>query len=376
MHPELQSSLCVCPHSFHSQWFQWNSNVHANQLSLHHPSHPACRDSGEEFRPRLPAPPACCPQGVSPAGGLSTVLGSALHPIRSPLTSSLDGDQWLSTLVPTGITQRCLGSPEWFWFGRLGYGLRGVFKNVSRVFLKCNQNWGRQYQPVNVTCLGFLRSLWTGVCYQGSQLNHPTDTKAMSLFWRLKWDAERPKLKTGSRDLGHHLPWWLTLALHDSVKIRSLTWVTHLYSFQFHLPTYPNICLKLTQERPSDIRRQFSGPSVPTGQAQLHRLLCLTQALGFSTLVSLCPSQSSPGKGCPGTLLAGSRPHLTLIQRRVLGLLEDHAEGDTLGVGGEDPADGEACLGHGDGDEAVGTGPHEQLPAALAEVGDLFHREG
>lgn len=77
-----------------------------------------------------------------------------------------------------------------------------------------------------------------------------------------------------------------------------------------------------------------------------------------------------------GIAAGGGNEHLTLIQRRVLGLLEDHAEGDTLGVGGEDPADGEACLGHGDGDEAVGTGPHEQLPAALAEVGDLFHREG
>lgn len=70
------------------------------------------------------------------------------------------------------------------------------------------------------------------------------------------------------------------------------------------------------------------------------------------------------------------RPNLALVQRRVLGLPEDHAEGDTLGVGGEDPADGEAGLGHGDGDEAVGTGPHEQLPVALTKVGDLFHCEG
>lgn len=67
---------------------------------------------------------------------------------------------------------------------------------------------------------------------------------------------------------------------------------------------------------------------------------------------------------------------LTLIQWCVLCLLEDHAEGDALGVGGEDPADGEACLGHGDGDEAVGTRPHEQLPVAFPEVGDLFHCEG
>lgn len=73
---------------------------------------------------------------------------------------------------------------------------------------------------------------------------------------------------------------------------------------------------------------------------------------------------------------AGSRPYLALVQRCVLHLPEDHAERDALGVGGEDPADGEAGLGHSDGDEAVGTGPHKQLPVALTEVGDLFHREG
>lgn len=87
------------------------------------------------------------------------------------------------------------------------------------------------------------------------------------------------------------------------------------------------------------------------------------------------------GKARPSTLrykwaAGGGQPYLTLIQRCVLRLLEDHAEGDTLGVGGEDPADGEACLGHGDGDEAVGAGPYEQLPVALPKVGDLFHREG
>lgn len=70
------------------------------------------------------------------------------------------------------------------------------------------------------------------------------------------------------------------------------------------------------------------------------------------------------------------QPYLTLIQGCVLRLPEDHAEGDTLGVGGEDPADGEACLSHGDGDEAVGAGPHKQLPVALPEAGDLFHCEG
>lgn len=84
----------------------------------------------------------------------------------------------------------------------------------------------------------------------------------------------------------------------------------------------------------------------------------------------------------PGVLLceqwptAGSWPYLTLIQWGVLGFPEDHAEGDTLGIGGEDPADGEACLGHGDGDEAVGTGPHKQLPVGLPEVGDFVHCEG
>lgn len=71
----------------------------------------------------------------------------------------------------------------------------------------------------------------------------------------------------------------------------------------------------------------------------------------------------------------GEPAYLTLIQRCVLCLLEDHTEGDALGVGGEDPTDGEACLGHGDGDDTVGTGPHEQLPVALPKVGDLVHRE-
>lgn len=75
--------------------------------------------------------------------------------------------------------------------------------------------------------------------------------------------------------------------------------------------------------------------------------------------------------------LAGSwPPYLALIQRRVLCLPEDHAEGDTLGVGGEDPVDGEAGLGHGDGDEAVGTGPHKQLPVTLPKAGNLIHCEG
>lgn len=77
-----------------------------------------------------------------------------------------------------------------------------------------------------------------------------------------------------------------------------------------------------------------------------------------------------------GIASGGGNEHLTLIQWRVLCLPEDHAEGDTLGVRGEDPADGEAWLSHADGDEAVGTGPHKQLPIALPEVGDLFHCEG
>lgn len=77
-----------------------------------------------------------------------------------------------------------------------------------------------------------------------------------------------------------------------------------------------------------------------------------------------------------GIASGGGNENLTLIQWRVLRLPEDHAEGDTFGVGGEDPADGEAGFGHGDGDEAVGAGPHEQLPVAFPEVGDLFHCEG
>ena len=40
----------------------------------------------------------------------------------------------------------------------------------------------------------------------------------------------------------------------------------------------------------------------------------------------------APGKVCPSTPLAEGRPYLTLVQRCVLGLLEDHAEGDALGV--------------------------------------------
>ena len=100
-------------------------------------------------------------------------------------------------------------------------------------------------------------------------------------------------------------------------------------------------------------------------------------APGVFPLWSLCaPLRTSQVRSARGILLAGRWPHLTLIQRRVLRLPVHHTEGDTLGVGGEDPADGEACLGHGDGDEAIGTGPHKQLPVALPEVGDLFHREG
>lgn len=82
------------------------------------------------------------------------------------------------------------------------------------------------------------------------------------------------------------------------------------------------------------------------------------------------------GKVCPGTWKLGSLAYLALVERRVFCLLEDHTEGDALGIRREDPADGEARLSHGDGDQAVGTGPHKQLPAALPEAGDLLYCEG
>lgn len=74
--------------------------------------------------------------------------------------------------------------------------------------------------------------------------------------------------------------------------------------------------------------------------------------------------------------LVGSLAYLALVEWRVFCLLEDHTEGDALGIRREDPADGKARLGHGDGDQAVGTGPHKQLPAALPKAADLFYCEG
>lgn len=94
-------------------------------------------------------------------------------------------------------------------------------------------------------------------------------------------------------------------------------------------------------------------------------MLCLT-----------CTTQSSTFHRSAAQGLSRDPAHLALIQWGVLRLPEDHTEGDALGVGGEDPADGEACLGHGDGDEAVGAGSHEQLPGTLPEAGDLLRGEG
>lgn len=113
--------------------------------------------------------------------------------------------------------------------------------------------------------------------------------------------------------------------------------------------------------------------SPPPGWTSPGVLPALHDAAQTRVCVPLRRSQTSSARGIP---LAGRWPHLTLIQWRVLRLSVHHTEGDTLGVGGEDPADGEACLGHSDGDEAIGTGPHKQLPVALPEVGDLFHCEG
>lgn len=74
--------------------------------------------------------------------------------------------------------------------------------------------------------------------------------------------------------------------------------------------------------------------------------------------------------------LVGSLAYLALVKRCVFCLLEDHTEGDALGVRREYPADSEARLCYSDGDQAVGTGSHKQLPVTLSKAGDLIHCEG
>lgn len=86
--------------------------------------------------------------------------------------------------------------------------------------------------------------------------------------------------------------------------------------------------------------------------------------------------QLAPDALLVGVAAGGGNEDLALVEWRVFCLLEDHTEGDALGIRREDPADGKARLSHGDGDQAVGTGPHKQLPVSLPKAGDLLYCEG
>lgn len=86
--------------------------------------------------------------------------------------------------------------------------------------------------------------------------------------------------------------------------------------------------------------------------------------------------QLAPDALLVGIASGGRDEDLALVEWCIFCLLEDHTKGDALGIRREDPADGKARLGHGDGDQAVGTGSHKQLPVALPKAGDLLYCEG
>lgn len=86
--------------------------------------------------------------------------------------------------------------------------------------------------------------------------------------------------------------------------------------------------------------------------------------------------QLAPDTLLVGIASGGGNEDLALVEWCVFCLLEDHTEGDALGVRREDPADSEARLSYGDRDQAVGTGPHKQLPVTLPKADDLLHCEG
>lgn len=86
--------------------------------------------------------------------------------------------------------------------------------------------------------------------------------------------------------------------------------------------------------------------------------------------------QLAPDTLLVGIASSGGNEDLALVEWCVFCLLEDHTERDALGVRREDPADSEAGLSYSNRDQAVGTGPHKQLPVTLPKADDLLHCEG
>jgi len=68
--------------------------------------------------------------------------------------------------------------------------------------------------------------------------------------------------------------------------------------------------------------------------------------------------------------------YLCLLYRRVRALSVHHAEGDALGLRGEDPADGGPAVAHGDAYQAVAARLDEELSGAVPEAGDVLDAEG
>lgn len=68
--------------------------------------------------------------------------------------------------------------------------------------------------------------------------------------------------------------------------------------------------------------------------------------------------------------------HLRLLHGGVGTLSVHHAEGDALGLRGEDPGDAGPGVSHGDAYQAVAARLDEELSGAVPETGDVFDAEG
>lgn len=67
--------------------------------------------------------------------------------------------------------------------------------------------------------------------------------------------------------------------------------------------------------------------------------------------------------------------YLGLFWRRIQVLSVDHAEGDALGFGGEDPADHKTRMCSSYENDTVTAGPDEELSGLIAKLNHVLHTE-